>query len=60
MEIFQNIGKNAYAGYCAAYNDFAPTDLPRFSNVRDFLEHADKLVAEAEDTVEGADKNSEV
>ncbi len=37
MEINQMIGTNSYANYCAAYNDCAPTDLPRFSNVRDFL-----------------------
>ncbi len=54
MEIIQMIGTNAYANYCAAYNDCAPADLPRFSNMRDVLEHAAALAAEAGDTVEGA------
>ncbi len=54
------IGTNAYANYCAAYNDCAPTDLPMFSNVRDFLDHAATFVAESGDTVKVADKNSEM
>ncbi len=60
MEMIQMIGTNAYANYCAAYNDCAPTDLPRFSNVRDFLDHAAALVAESGYTVKGADKISEI
>ncbi len=56
MEIVQIIGKNAYAATARRI-----TTCPNGpSNVRDFLEHADKVVAEAENTVEGADKNSEV
>ncbi len=34
--------------------------IPRFSNVSDFLDNAATLVAESGDTVEGADKNSEI
>ncbi len=58
MAIIQVIGINACATLQAAYNNCDPKDLPRFSNVRDFLENTAALVAEAGVTVEGAYKNS--
>ncbi len=60
IEIIQMIGKLHTQNYCAEYNDCAPTDLLRFSNLYDFLDHEARLVAESGDTVEEADKNSEV
>ncbi len=46
LEIIQMIGANAYANYYAAFKDCAPLDLPRFSNLHDFIEHAATLYAE--------------
>ena len=40
MELIQMTGPNAYANYCTAYNDCAPTSLPRFTNYDDFIKHA--------------------
>ncbi len=54
------IERNTHANYCAAYNDCAPADLPKFSNGRDFLYHVATLVAEAGDAFEGADKYKDV
>ncbi len=33
-------GVNAYMNYCAYFNDCAPPDIPRFTNVGAFLQHA--------------------
>ena len=47
MEIMQLTGPNAYANYCAAYNDCAPSSLPCFNNYEDFIKHAQTLVERA-------------
>ena len=39
-------GSRAYANYCAAYNDCSPTQLPRFTNVNDYVEHAAEIAGE--------------
>ena len=46
MEIIQMSGPNAYANYCAAYNDCSPSSIPRFTNLSDFLKHAKTLIEE--------------
>ena len=46
MEIIQMTGPNAYTNYCAAYNDCAPSSLPRFNNYEDFIKHAQTLIEE--------------
>lgn len=43
MQIVQMTGPNAYSNYCAANNDCAAEDLPRFSSVNMFMEHSDTL-----------------
>ncbi len=58
MEIIQMIGSNAYRNYCATYHDSAPTDLPRFSNVDDFLELAATFNLEAPESFEVAEADS--
>lgn len=50
MEIVQMTGANAYANYCAAYNDCGPSDIPRFNNIDDFLRHADTVQKEQNST----------
>lgn len=37
---------NVYSNYTAAYNDFAPGDLPRFSSVFDSILHAERIPKE--------------
>ena len=44
MEIIQVTGPSAYANYCAAYNDCAPSSLPLFNNYEDFIKHAQTLI----------------
>lgn len=34
------VGPNAYSNYCAAYNNDAPRELPRFHSVSHMIEHA--------------------
>ena len=46
MEIIQMTGLHAYANYCAAYNDCAPSSIPRFTNVNDFMKRAESLIEE--------------
>ena len=48
MEIIQMSGQNAYANYCAAYNDCAPKSLPRFASVSEYIKHAEKIVTETD------------
>lgn len=43
MDIIQMRGPNAYSNYCASNNDCAPTDLPRFTSVKMFMEHSETL-----------------
>lgn len=45
MEIIQMKGHHAYEKYCAAFNDCAPYDLPRFSSVHDYIKHAETIVS---------------
>lgn len=53
MEFIQRKGPNAYANYCAAYNDCAPLELPRFTSIEDYLKHASKIAGESENSHEG-------
>ena len=46
METIQMRGPNAYANYCAAYNDCGPTSLRRDTNYDDFIKHARTLIKE--------------
>lgn len=46
MEIIQMTVHHAYENYCAAYNDFAPEELPRFSNIADYIAHANIIGGE--------------
>lgn len=46
MEIVQMSGDNAYANYCAAYNDCAPNELPRFNNLDAYIAHAETVKEE--------------
>lgn len=39
-------GRRAYSNYCAAYNDFTPTDSPRFANVNDCIIYASTIASE--------------
>lgn len=48
MEIIQMKGHHAYSNYTAAYSDCVPVDLPRFANVRDFINHADTVAKETD------------
>lgn len=43
MEIIQMKVQNAYSNYTAAYNGYAPSDLPRFSFIGDYLANAEQL-----------------
>lgn len=42
-EIIQMKGWNAYANYCSAYNDCAPSSLPQFSSRSDMIKHATQI-----------------
>lgn len=46
MEIVQMTGPQAYANYCAAYNDCRPSDLPRFTNIGAMVKHVGTVTAE--------------
>lgn len=48
MEIIQMKGPHAYSNYTASYNDCAPLDLPRFSCVVDYIEHANTISQESD------------
>lgn len=43
MQKVQMTGQRAYANYCAAYKDLAPQELPRFSNVEEYIKHAESI-----------------
>lgn len=49
-EFTQITGLNAYAAYCAEFNDCALPSLPRFNDIEDFLKHAETLRSESADT----------
>ena len=46
MQIIQMTGDNAYRNYCAAFNDDAPEDIPRFSSIESLLVHCDSVLKE--------------
>lgn len=46
MEIIQMTGNHAYANYCAAYNDCAPEDIPRFTSITECILHAEEICRE--------------
>ena len=46
MQKVQMVGPRAYATYCAAYNDCAPNDLPRFASAEEYIQHASRLMGE--------------
>lgn len=48
MQIIQMTGHHAYANYCAAYNDCAPQELPRFTSVQEYIGHAKTLMKESQ------------
>ena len=48
MEIIQMSGYQAYSNYCAAYNDCAPPELPRFNSVKEYVRHAETICEESE------------
>lgn len=52
MQLIGMTGPNAYANYCAAYNDCAPVELPRFSSVEEYIKHAKKIVEEGENVID--------
>lgn len=39
MEVFQMKGFHAHENYCAAYNDCAPSELPSYTLVQDYVKH---------------------
>eukprot|EP00178_Gracilaria_changii_P020163 TRINITY_DN585_c0_g2_i2.p1 TRINITY_DN585_c0_g2~~TRINITY_DN585_c0_g2_i2.p1 ORF type:complete len:424 (-),score=38.19 TRINITY_DN585_c0_g2_i2:1118-2389(-) len=41
------VGANAYANYCAAYNSYAPRELPRFHSWEHMVKHAEAIAGEA-------------
>ncbi|PXF39657.1 hypothetical protein BWQ96_09131 [Gracilariopsis chorda] len=41
------VGPNAYANYCAAYNDYAPRELPHFNSWEHMVQHAEAIAGEA-------------
>ena len=43
MKKVQMVGANAYLRYCEAFNDCAPDDLPRFSGVEGYIQHAARI-----------------
>lgn len=47
-------GFNAYANYCEPYDYCYPKELPRFSNVEDYIEHAWSLFEDS--SVHGSEK----
>ena len=47
MQRVQMTGQHAYTNYCAAYNDCAPRELPRFPSVEDHISHAQRISNEA-------------
>lgn len=48
MQKIQMSGYRAYANYCAAYNNCRENDLPRFTNVKDYIEHAAQIAVESD------------
>jgi len=48
MQIVQMTGHHAYANYCAAYNDCAPLELPRFTPIKDYITHAERISGECD------------
>lgn len=46
MQKVQMVGPRAYATYCAAYNDCAPNDLPRFASAEEYIQHAARIMGE--------------
>lgn len=46
MEIVQMCGTNAYANYCEVFNDCAPNDIPRFTNLQDMINHVETIKGE--------------
>lgn len=40
------VGPNAYANYCATYNDYSPGELPRFNSWKHMVHHAEAIAGD--------------